>query len=65
MPRWPKNIDGLWEDVIIDESSIHGEQPHQEDDVSTTKEYVPYLKMIKIFEVFSLPAHIKGISKSI
>lgn len=45
MPWWPKDIKGFGKYIIVDKSCVHGEQPHEEDDVAAAKEYVPNLEM--------------------
>ena len=41
-----KDVEGLGEDVIVDETGIDGEASHQEDDVASSKEYLEYLRVL-------------------
>jgi hypothetical protein len=43
-PGGVEQSDGLGEDVIVDESSVHGEDSHQQNDVSPSKEHVENLQ---------------------
>lgn len=47
IPMSSKNIDGLWEDVIINETSIHRETTHQEDNITTMKYSTKHLQRKK------------------
>jgi len=46
MPRWPENIQWLWEYVVVDKTRINWEQSHQKDDIATSKNDAKYLQQI-------------------
>lgn len=44
VPGGVEQLDWLGEDVVVDQTSVHGEKSHQQDDVSAAKEHVKNLK---------------------
>lgn len=42
-PGGTEHVEGLGEAVVVDEARVRGEQPHQQDDVSTTEHHVEHL----------------------
>ena len=44
VPGGAKDVDGLGEEIIVDDASVDGEQAHQEDDVATIKHSTKHLK---------------------
>ncbi len=45
IPRRPKYIKWLGEDIIVHHSWVHRERSHQQNDVAATKEHGEYLQM--------------------
>lgn len=44
VPGGVEQLDRLGEDVVVDQTSVHREKAHQQDDVSAAKEHVKNLK---------------------
>ena len=44
VPRGTKYVERFGEDIVVDESSVDGEQTHQEDDVTTIKYRTKHLQ---------------------
>lgn len=42
-PAWAKHVDGLWEAVIVDQSGVDWEYPHQKNDVASCKNHAKHL----------------------
>lgn len=42
-PGGAEHVEGFGEAVVVDEASVGGEQPHQQDDVATTEHHVEHL----------------------
>ena len=43
-PRRTKHVDGLGEDVVVDETRVDGEHTHQQDDVAAVKQRSKHLQ---------------------
>lgn len=50
VPRRTKDVEGFGEDVVVDDAGVDGEQTHQQQDVSTTKENIPDLRKERVSE---------------
>jgi len=44
MPRRPKNIHRLWEDIVVDKPRVDGEQAHQKNYIATAKDNAKHLQ---------------------
>lgn len=44
VPRWSEDVEGLGENIVVDDASVDGEAGHEQDDVATAKEDVPDLE---------------------
>ena len=42
-PLWSEEVNGFREEVIVYKPGVDGEQTHQQNDVTTSKYYIPYL----------------------
>ena len=43
LPGGAKDVHRLREDIVVDEPGVDGKDAHQEDDITTVEEVVPYL----------------------
>lgn len=59
-PPRTKDVQGLWETVVVYQASINGEQAHHQDDVTPLKEHVPDLHVhIRSVTFHTLNSHWK------
>lgn len=47
VPGRVKEFKGLGEDVIVDETSVHRKEAHQQNDVAAAKKHIKYLEQSK------------------
>ena len=45
-PRRTEDVHGFRKDVVVDQARVHGEETHQQDDVTSSEEYAPHLKQM-------------------
>ena len=61
VPRRPEDIDGLGEDVVVDQSSVDGEHSHEGNEVTSGEKYFPDFGVdLPGFQLLLLDAHPKS-----
>ena len=45
-PRRTEDVHRPGEQIVVDQARVHGEEAHQQDDVSSSEEYAPHLKQM-------------------
>ncbi len=58
VPRGPEDVDGLGEDVVVDQTCVDGEHGHKRDKITSSKENFPDFRInFSRFQLLFLDAH--------